>query len=308
MQEREFKADLFDVVEFIHDESKYVAYEKYSYWRSTFRTFFKSKFNIFLITAVTVLVLMAFLYPVFYSSDPYSANTDFYQWNQAPGDGHLFGTDSLGRDIFARTWYGTRTSLLLAFIIAFCDVTIGVFAGAIWGYVKKVDRPMTELYNIVMNVPQTVYLIILSYILRPGFWTIVIAKASRGWLSIGKFIRNKVLVIRDSEYNIASTCLGTPLRRVVIKNIIPFLVSIIIMETALSIPYVIGSEVFLGFIGLGMPTTSVSLGVLVNEGKNSFQNYPYQLIYPTSIVAFITVSFYIIGNRFADSSDPKNHI
>ena len=308
MQDRDFQAHLFDVVEFQHDESRYVAYEKYSYWRSTFRTFFRSKFNIFLMVSVCLLVGMAFIYPLFYNGDPYAANTDYFAWNQAPGDGYIFGTDSLGRDIFARTWYGTRTSLMLAFIIAFFDVTFGIIAGATWGYVRKLDRPMTELYNIVMNVPQTVYLIILSYILRPGFWTIVIAKASRGWLSVGKFIRNKVLAIRDSEYNIASRCLGTPLRRIVMKNIVPFLVSIIIMETALSIPYVIGSEVFLGFIGLGMPTTSVSLGVLVNEGKNTFQNYPYQLIYPTSIVAYITVSFYIIGNRFADSSDPKNHI
>ena len=80
------------------------------------------------------------------------------------------------------------------------------------------------------------------------------------------------------------------------------------METALTIPYSIGAEVFLGFIGLGLPLDSVSLGNMVNQGRNTFMLYPWQLAWPTLILALVTVSFYILGNRFADASDPKTHI
>ena len=167
---------------------------------------------------------------------------------------------------------------------------------------------MTELYNIVTNIPQTVYLVLFTYILRPSFWTIVLAMCLTGWLSIARFVRNRVVAIRENEYNIASQCLGTPLSRILLKNIVPYIVSIVIMEVALTIPYSIGSEVFLSYINLGLPLDVVSLGNLVSVGKNSFEVYPFQLIYPTIILSFVTVSFYIVGNRFADASDPRNHI
>jgi oligopeptide transport system permease protein len=144
--------------------------------------------------------------------------------------------------------------------------------------------------------------------MQPSFWTIVIALSSRGWITIARFIRNKVISLREAEYNVASQTLGTPLWRILRKNIIPFLVSIIIMETALTIPYSIGSEVFLGFIGLGLPLDTVSLGNMVNQGRSNFMLYPYQLTWPTVVLAFITVSFYITGNKFADASDPRNHV
>jgi len=284
-------------------------YESYSYWRSTFRTFMKSRLAVTLLLAMTALVAFSFAYPVLSGADPNAVALDTERWNLRPGSGSgPFGTDGLGRDMWARTWHGARTSLLLGFVIALFDVGLGMIAGAIWGYARRIDRFMTELYNVVTNIPQTVVLILLSYILRPGFWTIVIALCSTGWLSIARFVRNKVITIRDAEYNIASRCLGTPPGRIIGRNVLPYLVSVIIMEAALTIPYSIGAEVFLGFIGLGLPLDTVSLGNLVNLGKANFMLYPYQLAWPTSILAAITVSFYIVGNKFADASDPRNHV
>lgn len=299
---------LFEISEFNEQEAEKAGYSNYSYWHSTFRTFLKSKTSKILLILMCTLVIISFTYPLVSDTNPNKLALDTDLWNNKPSLEHWFGTDGLGRDIWARTWYGTRTSLLLGFTIAFFDITIGTIAGALWGYVRKMDRFMTELYNVATNIPQTVLLILLSYIMRPSFWTIVIALSSTGWLSIARFIRNKVLSIRDSEYNIASQCLGTPLWRIITKNIIPYLVSLIIMETALTIPYSIGNEVFLGFIGLGLPLDTVSLGNMVNIGKNNFMLYPYQLAYPTIILSLITISFYIIGNKFADASDPRNHV
>lgn len=283
-------------------------YARYSYWRSTVRTFLKKPVSVFLLVLVVVLVGTSFLYPLFSSVSPNEVDLESANWNLPPSREHPFGTDYLGQDIWARAWYGTRTSMLLGLVIALLDVGVGMVAGALWGYVRRLDRVMTEIYNVLSNIPQTVFLILLTYIMRPGFWTIVFAMCSTGWIGIARFVRNKVITIRDAEYNIASRCLGTPLPRMISRNVLPYLVSILIMEAALTIPYSIGSEVFLGFIGLGLPIQTVSLGNLVNIGKDNFMLYPYQLAWPTLILASVTVSFYVIGNRFADASDPRNHV
>ena len=308
---------MFERIPFDYEKSELTGYSNYSYWHSTFRTFFKQRSSTVLLGIMCAFVAMSLLYPLISElipgwetsyRNPNFAQTGSAIWNLSPCKEHWFGTDNIGRDMWARTWYGTRTSLLLGFVIAFFDVTLGTIAGALWGYVQRIDRFMTELYNIVTNIPQTVYLVLFTYILRPSFWTIVLAMCLTGWLSIARFVRNRVVAIRENEYNIASQCLGTPLSRILLKNIVPYIVSIVIMEVALTIPYSIGSEVFLSYINLGLPLDVVSLGNLVSVGKTSFEVYPFQLIYPTIILSFVTVSFYIVGNRFADASDPRNHI
>lgn len=303
--------EMFKKVEFNEAEAEHTAYSNYSYWRSTFRTFFKSNVSKFLIIIVVLFSLMSILYPIFSDIDPITPVTPFYPnlANNTPSAEHWFGTDNLGRDMWARTWYGTRTSLQLGFIVALFDVGIGTIMGALWGYIPKMDRIMTEIYNVCTNIPQTIYLVLFTYIFSPGFGTIVLAMCLTGWLSVARFIRNKVVSIRKSEYNIASQCLGTPIKRIIVKNILPYLVSIIIMDAALTIPMTIGNEVFLGYIGLGLPGTSiVSLGDLVSTGRSVFRFYAYQLWFPTLILSFVTISFYIVGNRFADASDPRNHV
>ena len=268
---------MFERIPFDYEKSELTGYSNYSYWHSTFRTFFKQRSSTVLLGIMCAFVAMSLLYPLISElipgwetsyRNPNFAQTGSAMWNLSPCKEHWFGTDNIGRDMWARTWYGTRTSLLLGFVIAFFDVTLGTIAGALWGYVQRIDRFMTELYNIVTNIPQTVYLVLFTYILRPSFWTIVLAMCLTGWLSIARFVRNRVVAIRENEYNIASQCLGTPLSRILLKNIVPYIVSIVIMEVALTIPYSIGSEVFLSYINLGLPLDVVSLGNLVSVGKS----------------------------------------
>ena len=127
---------------------------------------------------------------------------------------------------------------------------------------------------------------------------------------MARFIRNQIVTIRDLEYNLASRCLGTPTGRVITKNLLPYLVSVITLRVALAIPQAIGSEVFLTYIGLGLPVTIPSLGNLINEGRAVMMSASsrYQLIFPALVLSMITISFYVIGNSFADAADPKNHL
>ena len=221
-----------------------------------------------------------------------------------------FGTNNIGQDLWSRVWSGTRTSLAIGFIVAFFEALIGITVGVLWGYVRKLDRILTEIYNVLDNIPNTIILILISYILRPGFGTLVFAMCLTCWLGMARFIRNQIVIIRDRDYNLASRCLGTGTARIIIKNLLPYLVSVIMLRLALSIPSAIGNEVFITYIGLGLPVDLPSLGNLINEGRKlvTSETLRYQLIFPAIVLSVVTISFYIIGNAFADAADPKNHV
>lgn len=298
--------ELFSFVEFDHTEAERTGYSEYSYWKSVFRTFAKNKFAMFLVFLMLALIVFAFIAN---ATAKYGIEDLHRQYRlNPPSLEFLFGTDSLGRDMWARSWYATTISLKVAGVTTFFCTSIGLIIGCIWGYVRATDRFFTELYNILANVPQTIYLILLTYIMERGFWTLVFAMCVTGWLAMARNVRNLVFMIRDREYNLASRCLGTPLPRMISKNLIPYLVSVVILRVALMIPANISQEVTLSYLGLGLPGTIPSLGALLSQGRTKFTDFPHLLIFPSLIVSTITISFYLAGNAFSDASDPRNHV
>ena len=190
------------------------------------------------------------------------------------------------------------------------DAFMGIVIGSLWGYVRKMDAVFTEIYNVIHNIPSSIILILASYLLKPSVTTIIFAMCLTGWLPTARYIRNQIVIIRDREFNLASRCLGTPTGRVITKNLLPQVVSVIMMRVALAIPLAIGQEVFLTYIGLGLPISVPSLGNLINEGRIVMMSpsLRYQLIFPSIILSLITISFYVMGNSFADAADPRNHV
>ena len=221
----------------------------------------------------------------------------------------LFGTNSAGQDLWAKVWSGTRTSLLIGITVAVLQSLIGLIIGVLWGYVKALDKLLTEVYNVIDNIPTTIVLILVSYIMRPSVQTLILAMTVTGWVGMARFVRNQVVIIRDRDYNLASRCLGNSTARIITRNLLPYLVSVIMLRLALAVPGAIGNEVFITYIGLGLPLSVPSLGNLINEGRKMIStSQSYQLIFPTIILSIITIAFYIIGNAFADAADPKNHL
>ena len=225
-------------------------------------------------------------------------------------NGFWFGTNNIGQDLWARVWAGTRTSLFIGFMVALTEAFIGIFVGVVWGYVRRMDRIMTEIYNVIDNIPTTIVLILISYVMHPSVSTLILAMCLTGWLGMARFIRNQIVIIRDRDYNLASRCLGVGTFRIIMRNLLPYLVSVIMLRMALAIPGAIGSEVFITYIGLGLPADTPSLGNLINAGRQlvTSPSLRYQLIFPALVLSVITISFYIIGNAFADAADPKNHM
>ena len=307
--------ELFTFAEYNAEDAERIGYSDYSYWGSTLRAFFQNKMAVLFLLVMVSVLLFTFIQPHLPNQkDPLLIHNN--EWglplnNVAPGvDGFILGTNSIGQDLWSRIWSGTRTSLFIGFTVALVEAIVGIMIGVLWGYVRKLDFFFTELYNVLDNIPQTLLLILISYVLKPGVYTIIFALCLTGWLGMARFIRNQIIIIRDRDYNLASRCLGISTPRIIFKNLLPYLVSVITMRMALAIPSAIGNEVFVTYIGIGLPLDTPSLGNLINTGRSLMTMAPlrYQLIFPVLVLSVITISFYIIGNAFADAADPKNHV
>ena len=300
--------ELFYVVEYSPEEAERIGYSNYSYWGSVFKTFMKNKVAVLFLFLFIALVIFSFVALAVGKYDykeliPYSS-TSF----QSPNSEFWFGTDNLGQDYWCQVWYATQVSIRLALIVAVGECIVGVIFGLIWGYVRKLDRLFTEIYNLLDSVPYIIYMTLIALMVGQSFTIMATAMIFLGWFQMARRVRNMVIMYRDREYNLASRCLGTPLWRVLTKNILPYLVSVIILQMALRIPATINLESTLSYLGLGLGIDTPSLGLILSKVRTFFLDYPYLLVFPASIVSIISISFYIMGNAFSDASDPRNHV
>jgi oligopeptide transport system permease protein len=183
-----------------------------------------------------------------------------------------------------------------------------VVVGAFWGNSKRFDRLMLEIYNVFSNVPTLLIIIVLSYTFGNGFWNLIFAMTVTTWLGTAYFIRVQVMLRRDREYNIASKTLGTPTKRMIFRNVLPYLTSVIVTQLSQLLPSFISYEVFLSFLGVGLSSNVPSLGRLISQYSPYMTSYPYLFWLPVLVLALITVSLYIVGQNLADASDPRTHM
>lgn len=309
--------ELFAPKDHAEAESEKITAPRYSYWRSVFRIFFRNKVNIIILAILALVVAFTYIYPIFSNYD--MLENSFYSEAK-----HLsplkaisllgfklkwiLGTGSLGESTFDAMWNGARISLSLAFVCAAINMTIGVVLGAVWGFSKKVDIIMTEVYNIIGNVPYVLIISVLVMVLTGSFWTMVLAMTLTGWLSIAYFIRTQVIIIRDREYNLASRCLGTPIMRIATKNILPFMTSVIVTLLATELPSYISYEVFLSYIGIGISEMSLGRLIYAAESAMMVPGWQFEFWSPVAISAIITVVLYVVGQNLGDASDPRTHM
>lgn len=309
--------ELFAPITHNDAESEKIAAPRYSYWKSVFRVFFRKKINIFALCLLLFVILFAYIYPSVTNYDPYANLLDPNAKHLSPADAMsyfgpqlrwILGAGASGESTFDAVWNGSRISISLAFMCAAINMTIGVMLGAVWGFSKKVDMVMMEVYTIIGNVPMILIISVLSMLFSPTFWTMVFALTIVGWLSIAYFIRNQVLIIRDREYNLASKCLGTSLFKIATKNILPFMTSVIVTLLATELPSYISYEVFLSYIGMGM--SEMSLGRLIYAAEAAMVTPGWQMEFwsPVAIASIITVVLYVVGQNLGDASDPRTHM
>ena len=282
----------------------------YSYWRSVGRKFFSNKTAIAMLILMTAIILMSFIQPMFSGYDFMNVDdiNDFSKRYNPPSLENWFGTDKNGMSLFDAVWAGAKTSISISVIATLITTTIGVVIGAIWGVSQKFDKFMLEIYNVISNVPQLLIIIVMSYTFGNGFWNLIFAMCVTGWLAPAYFIRVQVMIMRDREYNLASRTLGTPKLRMIFRNILPYLTSIIVTDVSRSLPSFISYETFLSFLGVGLSADVPSLGRLISDYTNNMSNYPYLFWIPVTVLALVSVSLYIVGQTLADAADPRTHM
>ena len=298
---------LFSYAEYHAQAAERTGYSEYSYWKSVWRNFLKNKPAVIMSIIFCLLFLFTFVAGYIGKYDVADLRIVTELMFTQPNGEFWFGTDNMGRDYWAQVWYATRSSVLLAVSVSLGQIAVGVIIGLIWGYVRKLDRLFTEIYNLINNIPTIIYLTLIALMLGKSMITMGIALIGFGWLATARNVRNLVFMYRDREYNLASRCLGTPVWRILTKNILPYMVSVIILRLALAIPGTIAYETTLTYLGL-MDISMPSLGILLRNSRSYFLDYPYLLIFPAAIVSVITVTFYLVGNAFSDACDPRNHV
>ncbi|RSJ92461.1 oligopeptide ABC transporter permease OppC [Streptococcus cristatus] len=281
----------------------------YSYWRSVMRQFLKKKSTTIMLGILVAIVLMSFIYPMFSNFDfnDVSKVNDFSMRYIKPNAEHWFGTDSNGKSLFDGVWFGARNSILISIIATLINLIIGIIIGAIWGISKAVDRFMMEVYNVISNIPALLIVIVLTYSIGAGFWNLIFAMTITGWVGIAYTIRIQIMRYRDLEYNLASRTLGTPTYKIVTKNIMPQLVSVIVTTTSQMLPNFISYEAFLSFFGLGLPVTVPSLGRLISDYSQNVTTNAYLFWIPLTTLILVSLSFFVVGQNLADASDPRTH-
>jgi len=304
---------LFKPVKINETESEHLAAEPYSYWKSVLRVFIKKPAARIAFICLVAIILCAIIIPLFAPYAPGFRFGDPDQMNKAPSLNHWWGTDVMGRDLFFGIFISLGKSMIMALIVSAIEIVVGTLVGLAWGFFRKLDPIMIEIYNLISNVPSLLLFMLLAVIFSTAFPDItkegrfIIALSLFGWIGISLFIRNQTIIITNREYNIASKTLGTPSSRIMIKNLLPYLLSVIITELSLLIPGVVSSEVSMTYFGVGLDTKGFTIGALLENGRQYFTQYPWQLVVPSAMLAFIIFTFYLLGLALSDALDPKKH-
>lgn len=290
-------------------ESEKIYRPSMTYFQDALRRLKKNKASMVSFWILVFIIVMAIIGP-FLSKHNYQEQ--FYDFMYRMPDmemiknGFYFGTDDLGRDFFVRIWEGARISLIIAFAAVIIEGIIGVIYGGVAGYFGgKVDNVMMRILEVLMAIPEMIYIILLMVVIGPGLHTIIIAMGFSRWMPMAMIVRGEVMRLKEQEYVMASVALGANPAWVIGKHLIPNSMGQIIVRLTLDIPQAIFYEAFLSFIGIGVPAPLASWGRLAQEGYRQIQNMPYLLIVPAVFISLMMLAFNIFGDGLRDALDPK---
>jgi oligopeptide transport system permease protein len=257
---------------------------------------------------LALLVLASLLAPV---ASRYAI--DQVDWTLSPlasppslANGHWFGTDSNGRDLFVRVWSGTQVSLLVAVLATLVSLAIGVAWGATAGYLGgRVDDWMMRFVDVLYALPYMFFVIILTVVFGRSLWLIFLAIGAVGWLTMARIVRGQALALRQREFVAAAITLGLPTHRIIARHIVPNVLGTVVVYATLTVPQVILFESFLSFLGLGVQEPLTSLGRLVAEGALEMETAPWQLLVPSAVLALLLLCLNFLGDGLRDALDPR---
>ena len=219
---------------------------------------------------------------------------------------YLLGTDSLGRDILTRLMYGSRVSLVVAFVAVIVNLLIGILYGGVSGYLGgNVDEFMMRIVDIISTIPLTLYVILIMVLLGSGLGSIIVALGSVYWVGMARVVRGQVLSLKQQEFVLAARTIGSSTSTILFRHLIPNAMGAILVTATMLIPSAIFMEAFLGFLGIGLKPPLASLGTMCNDATENLRSCPYQLFIPAFVIVLIMFAFNFVGDGLRDALDPK---
>lgn len=242
---------------------------------------------------------------------PYSpATIDLNHRLMTPGHTHWFGTDELGRDIFSRTLYGARLSLLVSSSVVACSLSLGLIFGGLAGYYGGVLDTALNIFlmNAFLALPGILLAIAFVAFLGPGLINLILALSIGGWVGYARLVRAQVLAVREREFVEAARSLGASDLRIFTRHILPNILQPVIVQAAIGMAGAVLAEGTMSFLGLGVPPPSSSWGSMLNDGRLYLFDAPHMVIFPAIALMLGVLSFNFIGDALRDYLDPRTRM
>ena len=277
-----------------------------SLWDDARRRLFRNKAAVAGMAVLAFLVLAAVLGPYlipFRYDEINKADT----WVAPLTDGHLLGTDALGRDLLARLLVGLRVSLAIGLVATLVSLVIGVAWGAVAGFVGgRLDEAMMRIVDVLYSLPFIFFVILLMVTFGSNIVLIFVAIGAVEWLTMSRIVRGQTLTLKQKEFVEAARAAGLSQGAIIRRHIVPNLLGPVVVYVTLTIPAVILAESFLSFLGLGVQPPMASLGTLIAHGAQDMELAPWLLIFPSAVMVVTLMSFNFIGDGLRDAIDPKD--
>jgi oligopeptide transport system permease protein len=275
-----------------------------SLWGDALRRLAKNRLALFGLITLSAIAFVAIITPAI-APYPYDAQ-DLEYGAQSPNAEHWLGTDRLGRDLLSRLMYGGRISLMVGFAATAVSLLVGVLYGAAAGYFGgRLDSFMMRIVDIMYALPFTIFVIILMVFFGKNIILLFLAIGAVEWLTMARIVRGQVRSLKEKEFVEAAVAMGLPSHTILIRHLIPNALGPIIVYATLTIPNVMLLEAFLSFLGLGVQAPMSSWGLLIREGQEQMEEFPWLLIYPSIALSLTLFSLNFLGDGLRDALDPR---
>ena len=298
-------AEKFEIIGTDDFSGDIIARPKVSYWADAWRRFRENKIALVALIILVIMVIMVIIGPGISGYNFEQMNTD--EINHLPSAEHWFGTDDLGRDLFARVFQGGRVSLTIGIVGAVVASVVGsIYVGIASYFGGIVDDIMMRIVEVLLSIPYLLTVILISVVTdSKSIGTMMLALVLTGWCGIARLVRGQMLQLKSQEYILAANALGVSPIKTIMRHMIPNTLGMIIVAITFDIPGYIFSEAFLSYVGLGVQPPDTSWGALASAAQQNFMFYPYQLFFPSLMIALTMLGFTLLGDGLRDALDPK---